>query len=87
MVLAFAGDSTMTSRPRPAVDVRGAVAVRFVLLAVFVAARRGVADVCSGIARLVLHVVRAVVVKCGVQDVEDIGTGQYSRQRVLAVST
>lgn len=68
MVLALAGDSTITRRPRPTAGLRGEVVVFVDFRATVVAARRRVADVCSGIARFVLHVIRAVQIDCGVQD-------------------
>ena len=49
MVLALAGDSTMTSRPRPATGAPGLDLAFVDLLVDFPAARRGLADGDSGI--------------------------------------
>src|SRR5688572_30154152 len=51
IVRAFAGDSTMTSLPRPALVVARAAPARLalVVLVVLLAARRGLALICSGI--------------------------------------
>ena len=59
MVRAFAGDSTMTRRPRPAEAAAGPFVLEAAELGRLVVARRGLADESRGIVLQGLHAMRA----------------------------
>lgn len=89
MVRAFAGDSTMTSLPRPAPDVERDLLEVVVRLAALPAARRGLALVASGIVIEGLHAERVVsklerlhLALAGAE----VGTGRNLRHRIAVVS-
>ena len=69
MVRAFAGDSTMTRRPRPPGEVPRVAAALVAERERFVAARRGVADVFRGIALQGLHAMRVLELRVRVDSI------------------